>query len=75
MALMQNEREWRAFNRILVANEVVIGGPLFPHKDCHKVTWVCPDQRTQNLINYAVINQRWMSSRQDVRVKRRADRD
>ena len=55
------------------ANEMVIGGSLFPHRDCHKVTWVSPDQRTHNQIDHVIISRRWRSSLQDVRVKRGAD--
>ena len=54
-------------------NELVIGGKLFPHKECHKVTWVSPDRKTQNQIDHIAISHRWKSSLQDVRVKRGAD--
>lgn len=55
------------------ANEMVIGGSLFPHKECHKMTLVAPDRRTQNQIDHVMISLRWRSSLQDVRVKRGAD--
>ena len=55
------------------ANEMVIGGSLFPRKECHKVTWVSPDRRTHNQIEHVIINRRWRCSLQDVRVKRGAD--
>ena len=27
-----------------VKNGLIIGGTVFPHRDCHKVTWVSPDK-------------------------------
>ena len=55
------------------ANKLIIGGSLFPHKECHKATWVSPDRRTQNQIDHVIISRRWRSSLQDVRAKRGAD--
>jgi len=54
-------------------NELIIGGTLFPHKNCHKVTWVSPDHRTENQIDHVMVRQRWRGSLQDVRTKRGAD--
>ena len=56
-------------------NSLVIGGTLslFPHKNCHKATWVSPAGNAQNQIDHIVISKRWRSSLQDVRVKRGAD--
>lgn len=54
-------------------NDLRIGGTLFPHKDCHKVTWVSPDSRTQNQIDHICISSKWSSTLCDVRSKRGAD--
>ena len=54
-------------------NELTIGGTLFPHRRCHKATWVSPDHQTENQIDHIAVRQRWRSSLQDVRAKRGAD--
>jgi endonuclease/exonuclease/phosphatase family metal-dependent hydrolase len=54
-------------------NELRIGGTLFPHKECHKVTWVSPDSRTQNQIDHICVSAKWSNKLQDVRNKRGAD--
>ena len=56
-----------------VAQQLAIGGSLFPHKTCHKITWVSADGRTQNQIDHCIIQQKWRKSLRDVRNKRSAD--
>jgi hypothetical protein len=53
-------------------HDLVIGGTIFLHKDCHKVTWVSPDHKTENQIDHVAIGQ-WRRSLLDVRNKRGAD--
>ena len=55
------------------ADELVIGGTLFPHKECHKRTWRSPDGVIVNQIDHLAFSKRWRSSLQDVRVLRGAD--
>lgn len=50
-----------------------IGGTMFAHKKHHKVTWVSPDEKTENQIDHICINQEWIKGLLDVRNKRGAD--
>ena len=61
------------FSDFCVSNELIIGGTIFPHKQCHKVTWRSPNARTENQIDHVTIVRRWRSTLQDVRAKRGAD--
>lgn len=54
-------------------NELVIGGTLFPHKKCHKLTWTSPNAQTENQIDHILICKKWRSSLLDTRSKRGAD--
>ena len=61
------------FADFCTVNELVIGGSIFPHKKCHKVTWFSPDNRTENQIDHITISRNWRSTLQDVRARRGAD--
>ena len=61
------------FVNACAANNLVIGGSVFPHKRIHKATCVSPDQVTENQIDHIGINKMFRRSLQDVRVKRGAD--
>ncbi|CAG2251701.1 unnamed protein product [Mytilus edulis] len=63
----------KLFADFCATNKLVIGGTLFKHKNCHKVTWVSPAGNAENQIDHITISQRWRSSLQDVRIKRGAD--
>uniref|UniRef100_A0A8D9EGU9 Craniofacial development protein 2 n=1 Tax=Cacopsylla melanoneura TaxID=428564 RepID=A0A8D9EGU9_9HEMI len=54
-------------------NELVIGGTIFPHKNCHKLTWTSPDGQTQNQIDHILMCKKWRSSLLDTRSKTGAD--
>ncbi|CAG2200464.1 unnamed protein product [Mytilus edulis] len=69
----QSLLEWNPVSSRIITASLIIGGTLFPHKNCHKVTWVSPNGVTENQIDHIAISQRWRSSLQDVRNKRGAD--
>lgn len=74
LPLKSNWKQTRLGNHCtLVTNELVITGPLFPHKIIHKVTWISPDGRTRNQIDHVLINKRFRNSVEDTRVYRSAD--
>ena len=54
-------------------NYLVIGGPLFKHRDIHKVTWTSSNARDQNQIDHIIINGRYRGSLMDTRAMRGAD--
>ena len=66
----ENGERWADFCQ---ANELVVGGTLFPHKECHKRTWRSPDGGVVNQIDHLAFSKRWRSSLQDVRAMRGAD--
>lgn len=53
--------------------DLVIGGTLFNHRNCHKLTWFSNDGRTRNQIDHFTIDRKWRRSMLDVRVYRGAD--
>ena len=54
-------------------NKLVIGRSVFQHKKVHKVTWVSPDNWTENQIYHICVSSRFRRSLLDVRAKRGAD--
>ena len=52
---------------------LVIAGTLFDHRDIHKATWVSPNPRIRNQIDYILISGKLRRSLQDVRAQRGAD--
>jgi hypothetical protein len=53
--------------------DLIIGGSVFPHKICHKVSWVSPDNITENQTDHTAISKRFRRSLLDVRNNRGAD--
>jgi hypothetical protein len=69
--------EWNENGQLFVdfcaSHDLVIGRTIFPQKDCHKVTWVSPDHKTENQIDHVAVGWQWRRSLLDVRNKRGAD--
>ncbi|XP_068211710.1 craniofacial development protein 2-like [Palaemon carinicauda] len=55
------------------ANNFVIGGIIFPHKEIHKQTWRSPDRRTNNQIDHILISRKHWGTLGEVRSFRGAD--
>ena len=53
-------------------NDLVIGGPLFKHRDIHKIMYTSLNARDQNQIDH-IINGRYRGSLMGTRAMRRAD--
>jgi endonuclease/exonuclease/phosphatase family metal-dependent hydrolase len=53
-----------------VATDMIIGGPIFTHKNIHKVTWRSPDRDTMNQIDHILIQKKHFSNLKDIRSKR-----
>ena len=58
---------------LIMNNNFVVGGTIFPHKNIHKPTWKSSDGRTIYEINHVIINKKWRRSLLDVKVYRGAD--
>lgn len=61
------------FKGFCAEHDLVIGGTIFPHKECHKVSWVSPDEATENQIDHFAMSRKFRRSLLDVRNKRGAD--
>jgi len=57
------------FSELCAGCDLIIGGTVFPHKTCHKVSWVSPDNITENQIDHIAISKRFRRSLLDVRNK------
>ena len=60
------------FSELCARYDLITGGTVFPHKTCHKVSWVSPDNIMENEIDHVAISERNRRSLLDVRNKGRA---
>jgi hypothetical protein len=70
--LWSQNQNGELFVDLCAKEDMVIGGKLFPHNICHKVTWISLDYITENQIDHFAISRKWRSLR-GVRNKRGAD--
>jgi len=61
------------FSELCASCDLITGGTVFPHKTCHKVSWVSPHNVTENQIDHIAISKRFRRSLLDVRNKTGAD--
>ena len=55
------------------ANDLVVGGTLFPHKCWHRITWMTPGGRYKKQIDHFAMSRRFRGCLMDVRSKTSAD--
>ena len=72
-ALGEMNNNGEMFTDFCSFNELVIGGSVFKHKTIHKETWISPDGRTKNQIDFIAIARKWRRSLEDTRSMRGAD--
>jgi hypothetical protein len=48
----------KMFRNFCTSHDLVTGGTIFPHKKCHKVTWVSPDHTTVNQIDHITVERK-----------------
>ncbi|CAF3704228.1 unnamed protein product [Rotaria sp. Silwood1] len=53
-------------------NNLVISNTFFEHKSIHKMTWMHPRNKKWHMIDYIIVNKKFRSSIEDVRVQRAA---
>jgi len=63
----------KLFSELCASHDLIIGGTVFPHKTYHKVSWVSPDNITENEIHHIAISRRFRRSLLVVRNRRGAD--
>jgi hypothetical protein len=55
------------------SNNLCLTNTQFIQKPCRKFTWTSPDGRTENLIDYIITREEWLTSVRKTRVYRSAD--
>ena len=55
------------FSELCASCDLIIGGTVFPHETCLKMSWVSPDNIMENQIDHIAIGRRFRRSLIDVR--------
>ena len=55
------------------SNNLVIATTLYEHHPRHLYTWISPDRKTRNQIDYIIINQKWKASLKNAKTRPGAD--
>lgn len=71
IGIRNNNRE--RLRDFCLENNLTVGGTMFKHKDIHTMTWTFPNGRVKYQIDNILINRKWRTSLQDVRVRRGPD--
>jgi hypothetical protein len=71
--LVEINRNSEMLSNFCASHDLVIGGTIFPHQKCHKITWVSPDHTTVNQIDHIAIDRKFRSSFIDMRNKQGVD--
>jgi exonuclease III len=56
----------RRLANFATSKNLVVKSMIFPHRNIHKYTWICPDGKTHNQIDHTLIERRCHSSILDV---------
>jgi hypothetical protein len=63
----------KLFSVLCASHDLTVGGTVFLHKTCHKVSSVSPDNITESQIDHIAIRRRFIKSLLDLINKRGAD--
>ena len=67
-----NERS-EDFIKFCSTNNLVIANTLFQHHPRHLYTWISPDKRTRNQIDFIALNQKWKNNTKNAKTRPGAD--
>ncbi|CAF4265621.1 unnamed protein product, partial [Rotaria sp. Silwood2] len=69
-AIDKQNQNGRRLVDICLFNSFIVTNTFFPHKAVHKGTWIHPKTKQWHMLDYILVNRKFRSSVQDVRVHR-----